>query len=239
MNDEGVSRPRLLVHPSSFIVSRAAYAAAVLNLVAPLATLTLLRPGMPLPGSTLTARMAYVSSHTGAWRAGWLVWHAAAIALLLFYLALALRWWTHAPLRCGLALLCAGAGMAVDLGAQAVYIGLAPSLDGGAYAMVERAAIVLTGYFGNGMYTLAGILLVWAGAAELSRPLALLSAPVWAAGVALSAASLLDSATGQFWSTAVLMPALALWSVFTGRWLSSEQRATSNVQIPALPGSNE
>ena len=230
MKDEPRLTPAFIPHPSSFILRRAAYAAAVLNLIAPLATLTLLRSGMPLPGNTLADRMAYVSSHTGAWRAGWLVWHAAAIALLVFYLALALRWWTRAPLRCGLALLCAGAGMAVDLGAQAVYIGVAPALEGGAYAVVERAAIVLTGYFGNGMYTLAGVLLVWAGATELPRRLVLLSAPVWAAGAALSAASLLDSATGQFWSTAVLLPALALWSVLTGRWLAGERRATSDEQ---------
>ena len=111
MKDEDGGQSRFIPHPSSFIVARAAYAAAVLNLLAPLATLTLLRPGMPLPGSTPADRMAYVSSHTGAWRAGWLVWHAAAIALQLFYLALALRWWTRAPLRCGLALLCAGAGL--------------------------------------------------------------------------------------------------------------------------------
>jgi hypothetical protein len=220
MNDECDTSASLIIHRSSFIVSRAAYAAAILNLLAPLATLTLLRPGMPLPGSTLAERTTYVATHTGAWRAGWLVWHAAAIALLLFYLALALRWWPRAPLRCGLALLCAGAGMAVDLGAQAVYIGVAPALSGDAYAVVERTAIVLTGYFGNGMYTLAGILLVWAGAGELPRSLVLLSVPVWAAGLALSAASLLDSAGGQFAATAVLLPALAVWSVLTGRWLS-------------------
>jgi hypothetical protein len=220
MNDDTGQTPAFIIHRSSFIVSRAAYAAAILNLLAPLATLTLLRPGMPLPGSTLAERTTSVATHTGAWRAGWLVWHAAAIALLVFYLALALRWWPRAPLRCGLALLCAGAGMAVDLGAQAVYIGVAPALSGDAYAVVERTVIVLTGYFGNGMYTLAGILLVWAGAGELPRSLVLLSVPVWAAGLALSAASLLGSPGGQFASTAVLLPALAVWSVLTGRWLS-------------------
>src|SRR5439155_874663 len=85
-----------------------------------------------------------------------------------------------------------------------LYMGVAPRLTPDSFAMVERALSVLTGYLGNGLYTLAGALLVWAGARELPRRLILLSLPVWCAGIGLSAASLLGSAAGQIVAVAAV-----------------------------------
>jgi hypothetical protein len=201
--------------------ARAAYAAAGLNLLAALAMPLILQPGLPVPGSALADRLAYVRDHTALWGAGWIVWHAAAVALLAFYLGLAGRWGGRAPLRCGLALLCAAAGLAVDLAAEALYMGVAPRLTLDAFAVVEAAAGVLTGYVGNGLYTLAGVLLTWAGADELPRPLLALAVLVWGAGLALSAATLAQWPAGQLWSTVVLMPAFVLWTLLVGRWLAA------------------
>ncbi len=204
---------------SSRVAGRVALLAAGLNLAAGLAMLALLRPGLPGPGSSVEARAAFVVANLITWWLGWLVWHAAALALLAFYVALAGRWWRRAPIRCGLALLCAAAALAVDLAGQALYVGLPPRLGVGELALLEAVVTILTGYVANGLYTLAGILLVWAGAAELPRGLVLLSVPVWAAGVALSITSLTLWAEGQIWSAAALVPLLALWAALVGRWL--------------------
>lgn len=198
----------------------AAYSAAALNLAAALALLFWLRPGLPVEGSSAAERSFYLESHRGAWWAGWLLWHAAAIALLALYVALADLWRSAAPLLCGLAPLLAAAGLAADLSAEALYMGLAPGLAASSLALLETTAGVLTGYLGNGLYSLTGMLLTIAGARELPRPLVVVGAFVWAAGFALSAATLLHSPRAQCWSTAVLMPLFVVWSALVGRWLN-------------------
>src|SRR5947208_2348118 len=91
--------------------ARAAYCAAALNLAAACALVLVLAPGLPTPGSTPALRLAYIAEHLGVWCAGWLLWHAAALALLAFYVGLTCRWGPRAPLRCVLALLCGAAGL--------------------------------------------------------------------------------------------------------------------------------
>jgi len=119
----------------------------------------------------------------------------------------------------GMLIASVGAGLAADLGAQTLYMGVLPGLGPDAFAAVEAAAGTLTGYLGNGLYTVAGLLLTWAGLGHLPRYLVALGLVVWTAGLGLSAASLGHSASGQFWSTAVLMPTLVVWLVLVGRGL--------------------
>ena len=205
---------------SSRTASRAAYAAAALNLAAALAMLLVLRSGLPMAGSALVGRDAYVSGHAALWRLGWLFWHAADFGLLAFYLALAARWRSFGRVRCDLALVAATAGLAADIASQTLYMGLGPGLQPDTFATMENVAGLLTGYMANGLYTVAGVLLVWAGACELPRPLLLLSLPAWCAGAALSVSSLVGSTAGQFWSTAALMPLFVIWTAAMGRWLA-------------------
>ncbi|MCI0341535.1 MAG: hypothetical protein L0216_10380 [Planctomycetales bacterium] len=202
------------------VAARVAWAAAALNLLAAVAMLGVLRPGLPEPGNDADSRLRWISGHTAAWWAGWLLWHAAAISLLALYVSLAGIWRERAPVRCGLALLLAAAGLAGDLGAEALLMGVAPGAGPEDFRVVEAACWVLTGYLGNGLYTLAGILLTWAGVRELPRPLVALGGAAWAAGLALSAATLAGSQAGQFWSTAFLMPLFVLWAALVGRWLA-------------------
>lgn len=198
----------------------AAYLAAAVNLAAGLVMLLALRHGIPAGGSHLSARIAYVGDHTLAWRVGWLVWNLAAISLLGFFVVLAARWRGRAPILCGLALLCAAGGLAADLGAETILAVVSPGLRGETYAVVESIAIALTGYLGNGLYAVGGILLTWAGRRELPPMLIWLAAAVWAAALWLSVATMVSSADGQFASAAVLMPLFVLWAALTGRWLS-------------------
>jgi hypothetical protein len=198
----------------------AAYIASAVNLTAGLVMLFALRHGVPAGGSDLSARIAYVEEHTLAWRAGWFVWNLAAISLLGLFVVLAARWRERAPIFCGLALLCAAGGLGADLGAETILAVVSPGLRGERFALAESIAVALTGYVGNGLYAVGGILLTLAGRWELPARLLWLAAAVWAAALWLSVATLVSSAAGQFASTAVLLPLFVLWAALTGRWLS-------------------
>jgi hypothetical protein len=198
----------------------AAYIAAALNLAAGLVMLLALRYGIPAGDSDLSARIAYVGDHVLVWRVGWLVWNLAAISLLGFFVVLAARWRVRAPILCGLALLCAAAGLAADLAAETILAVVSPGLRGETYAVVESIAVALTGYLGNGLYAVGGILLTIAGRRDLPPVLLWLAAAVWAIALWLSVATLVSSNAGQFASAAALMPLFVLWAALTGRWLS-------------------
>lgn len=198
----------------------AAYIAAAVNLAAGLVMLVAIRYGIPAGESDLSARIAYVGNHLLAWRLGWLVWNLAAISLLGFFVVLAARWRERAPSLCGLALLCAAAGLAADLGAETILVVVSPGLRGETYAVVESIAVALTGYLGNGLYAVGGILLTVAGRRDLPPMLLWLAAAVWTVALWLSVATLVSSNAGQFASAAALMPLFVLWAALTGRWLS-------------------
>jgi len=199
---------------------RVAYAAAAANLLAALGMLLVLRPGLPAGDPVLGRRVLYVLSHLAAWRAGWLVWHLAALLLLALFVVLFLRWKEAAPLAAPLALICAAAGLAADVSAEGMF--MVPAVGSGT-AHLEGLAVLLTGYVGNGLYTVAGILLTWAGRRDLPALLLYVAVPVWVAGLWLAAATLGGSTTGQVLSTSVLMPMFVLWAFLVGRWLSASE----------------
>lgn len=200
--------------------ARVAYVTAVLNLAAALLMLLALKPGLPVSGSLPADRIAFIEGNTALWWAGWLVWHAAALSLVLFLLVLAGRFRGRAPVLSAAAVVVSVVGLAADLSAEAIYMGVVPELRGDEFRLAEIVGGILTGYLGNGLYTVAGILLTWSGARDLPRSVLILAVPVWGAGLCLSAASLMHSASGQLWSTAILMPLFVLWTVMVGRWLN-------------------
>jgi hypothetical protein len=153
------------------------------------------------------------------WRTGWLAWHAAALTLLALLVVLAFRARRTAPLVSVVALVCATVGIAADLSAEAMLMGVLPSVGRTAFAAVERASLLLTGYVGNGLYSLAGALLTAAIYRQLPRAVAILAAVVWGAGFFLSAATLVDAARLQVAATAVLMPAFVVFAALLARWL--------------------
>ena len=201
--------------------SRAAYAAAALNLAAAVSMAAWLKPGLPSLDTALRDRMAYVTLRPELWWGGWLVWHAAALSLLAFYAGIASRWGRRAPMRVNLALFCAVAGFAADIVGEGAYMGIVPHHSEQGFFVAEQAAGMITGYTANGLYTIAGVLLTWAGAQELPKWLVLLSAIPWAAGLALCAASLRNSFIGQMQAAMVLMPSIVVWIALVGRWLGN------------------
>lgn len=206
-----------LIDPKS--AARAAYVAALLNLLAAIAMWFWLKPGLPLPHSLLADRMGHVAAHPAWWILGWGLWHLAALSLVALYVGLAGQWAGRSPILCGLALMVSAAGLCADLGAETFYMGLAADLGAQDFSRLERVVGLLTGYLGNGLYTMGGLLLTIAGWRQLPVSLQTMALVVWGAGGVLSGATLFESAAVQFWSTAILMPSVVLWCAGIGRWL--------------------
>lgn len=184
-----------------------AYVCAAANLCAILALATVLAPGTTLADEP--ARAAYVTEHLVLWRAGWLVWVAAAVSLLAFY-----RWWS-ARIRAGLvALAIALAGFAADIVAEALLIVVVPERPD-----LARASFVLTGGVANGCYTIAGAALSLR-TPRLRGPFAAWTAAVWLAGGALSAFALLEVPLGVAIATAALFALFLPWLLVMGRRLA-------------------
>ena len=197
---------------------KVAFIAALANLLAGALTLFVLRRG--LPPRSLVDRSAFISSHAVLWRLGWLGWSVAAVTLLGLFLALAGRWRTEAPVLCGLGIVVGTAGLAADLSAEALLAGFTrstlPNLS-----LVQSEAFLLTGYVGNGLYTVAGILLTVAGRKELPAHVLALGGLVWAAGLWLSVATLAGSTTGEAVSTGIVIASFVVWAGLLGRWFGS------------------
>ncbi len=142
------------------------------------------------------------------------------MTLLGLFLVLAGRWNSGAPVLCGLAIVVAKAGLAADLSAEALLAGFTRSTPAN-LLLVQSEALPLTGYVGNGLYTVAGILLTTAGRKELPGRLLALASLVWAAGLWLSAATLLGSFTGEALSTGIVVASFVVWATLLGRWFGS------------------
>jgi hypothetical protein len=197
----------------------AAYLAAAIDLLAGFALLLVLRNGVPAGGGTAEERYAFITGHVAIWRLGWLVCNVAGVATLAFLAALATRFWAAGPLRCGLALACAAAGLAVAVSSQSLFLSAGAGVSERVYSELEPLASLLVGYAAAGLYTLAGFLILWAGARRLPRGLLILGLAVWLAGAALSVSSLTASTQVQAWSAVAFLTLFVVWATLSGRWL--------------------
>ena len=211
-----------------------AWLTAAANLIAAICLATILRPGLPGQGRSGAERVSYISRHIWVWRLGWISWHAAALTLIALFVVLALHERDRTPALAVLALSCAGAGLAADLSAEAALIALLPGLSGTAFVHAERAALLITGDVANGLYSLAGLFLTLAMWRSIGPGLRAVAMVVWIAGFALSAATIVDSTTGEAAATAIVMPAFVLYAVLIGRWLRTEN-ASSGVARNGAP----
>jgi hypothetical protein len=154
------------------------------------------------------ARLSFLAGHRALWAFAWLTWTVAALAILNFYDALA-----RAHQLSRFAVLLTAAALGPDLAAQAVEIGVLPSLTDRAdlFLILHRVAVLMSGYVANGLYSLSALVLAW-------RSRAAYPPWVWSAGLAagafgfiLSAAALVDWTAGMFWSNVFLVPAIIVW----------------------------
>ena len=206
---------------------RAAIVAFGLHLLAGLAMALVLRHGLET-NPNFQDRLEFIVDYRALWICAWLTWTAAALAILYFYLTFASAHQTgdvsDSMLR--LAVLMTAAAIAPDLAAQAVEIGVLPAIAERTlqtnvgidlFVALHRTTVMLSGYVANGLYSLSALILAWT--TRRAYP------PwVWTAGVAvgclglfLSVAALMDSATGMFWSNALLVPTILFWLAAVAR----------------------
>lgn len=186
----------------------APYLCAALNFMAALAIPLVLSPGMETVHDR-TARVDYIGAHPVLWRAGWGLWIVAALSLLGFY-----SWWAARVRSRSLkiaALVLALTGIAGDLLAESLYIGWLPA----DYDRIATLARLLTGAWGNTLYTLAGVLLTL-GSPWLRGPARACAWLIWAAGLALGGFSLAGHVTGMTASMALLFILFCPWVAWVG-----------------------
>jgi len=122
----------------------------------------------------------------------WILWMAAAISLVGFY-----AWWAaRAGRRLPVAI--AFLGIVCDFAGESLYVGWTPL----AGTPLDRVAALLTGGAGNGLYTLAGIMLTIASPSVPARGLAWMA---WISGIALTVVTILNVQTGVVITSAALM----------------------------------
>ncbi|HEX5136474.1 MAG TPA: hypothetical protein VFY93_05860 [Planctomycetota bacterium] len=184
-------------------------ACAAANALAFVALAGSLRHGTELV--PVAERAAFIEGHPFAWRAGWAVWMAAALTLLLFY-----AWWAcRVPARAGvLGLLVATAGACCDLSAESLFVGWLPrDLE-----RIQAAGTFLTGGMANGLYTLGGIVLTLA-TPGLRGGLRLWAWLAWGFGIALSVFAFAGLPTACAVSATALFLLFCPWVWVAGRAL--------------------
>ncbi|CAN5515701.1 hypothetical protein BH09MYX1_BH09MYX1_42020 [soil metagenome] len=145
----------------------------------------LLLPAMPGGGTTSDAeRVAWIASHVGTFRLGWLPWHVTAASDLVLAILLTripkipptLRWAQLALTF--VAVLC-------DQGGQVLWltrvVAQARAGDVAGYLATEHVAFPLTGWYAALLYTLGAIAwtLCFRAAGVWSKTIARVSIPLW------------------------------------------------------------
>jgi hypothetical protein len=193
-------------------VAVSALACAVLHAAAGVGSLVLLAGGSSAVEGDVQARIAYIEDHVAGWRAGWLLWAAAGLAVLAFYVRVAAD-----DVAGRTAIVLATAGLAVRLVADTGMALLLP-LEAGLQVAVERWALVAFGLIGHGLETLAGILIVWGAwtSDRLPRWLVMTSLPLWLSGGVLCGAVIAGSGPGILAATVGLVVSATAWYGMVG-----------------------
>jgi hypothetical protein len=187
------------------------YLCAALNGLAAIALATVLAPGAT--NAPAEVNEAYVRANIETWRAGWLLWTAAAVSLIAFF-----AWWTRHVKRSALvwlALAVACAGLAFDVVAESLLAWWSPEH----YLETAPLAFRLTGIGANGLYSVAGLILT-ARTRGLPAWLARWSWTVWLLGIGLAGAVATGSDVAARLLTAALFALLVPWLVIFGRRLA-------------------
>ena len=192
-----------------------------LHVLAGMAMAVVLRHGLET-NPDFHDRLNFLVNHSVLWTFAWLTWTAAALAILYFYAAFASAHEAGQVSKPVLrtAVLLTVAAIGPDLAAQAIEIGVLPAManrilnaNTGAelFLSFHRAAVMMSGYVANGLYSLSALILAWS--TRNAYPVWVYGAglAVGCFGLILSAAALMDSANGMFWSNVLLVPSILFW----------------------------
>ncbi|WP_317930887.1 hypothetical protein [Halioxenophilus sp. WMMB6] len=203
--------PKQLSFRLNFIVT---HLVVVIITAACLMMALVMREGLP-GANTLAERLFYIGNHTTVWLLGWLLWMSSALGLLLFAFFLAEHLAPSLWRNLGLTLV--ALGIVPDLTAEVIYAFIIPNVLHSAATselrVLERLAIFLTGFLGNGLYNLGGLLLtllLWRKR-DVGRGLLLMGLAGWLLGLALSVAIALQALLLAQLLTAVAMGVSTLW----------------------------
>lgn len=200
----------------------AAIVAFSLHLLAGLGMALILSQGLET-NADFHARLNFLVEHRILWGFAWLTLSAAALSILYFYVVFAAAHRTdnsasEATLR--LAVLLSAAGIAPDLAAQAVEIGVLPAVaaralvtDAGVelFLLIHRIDVMMSGYLANGLFSISALILSLSTRRWYSWWVWSAGAATGISGFVLSAAALLDSPSGMFWSNVILVPCILFW----------------------------
>jgi hypothetical protein len=135
------------------------------------------------------------------------------------------------------------AAVALDLAAEGIEMSVVPELAPRAMTQQlvsdpdqsalqafntwHRAAVMLTGFAANGLYTLSAVILASCGRGLFPRWTSFAVAGVALGGFLLSLAALLDWVTGMVLANVLLLPALLLWKLGVWQTAVKHSRITS------------
>ncbi len=174
-----------------------------------------MRDGLPLD-NTLQERMMFVANNGAIWKLSWFTWMLSALGLFTFCAILADELKRDVFRTLGLGFV--GMGIAPDLIAEVVYAFVMPEvvirgLGGDLFEMLEVIAMHLTGYLGNGLYNLGGLILTVLAIQQsvLARWVAVWGVIAWILGLLLSASVAVGSITAAEVLTATAMVLSTIW----------------------------
>lgn len=174
-----------------------------------------MRGGLPLD-TTLAERIIFISENTLLWSLSWCVWMASALGLFVFCSILADELKPSFLRVIGLAIV--AMGIAPDLIAEVLYAFVMPKLIASNVGhniilTLEVIATHLTGYLGNGLYNLGGMLLTVIAIRErvVTSWVAVWGVISWTLGLLLSVSVAMGSMKGAEFFTATSMVLSTLW----------------------------
>lgn len=195
-------------------LATAAWIALATHALAGAAMLFVLRRGLAT-NPDLDDRLAFVAGNPFSWRAAWFTWNAAALSILYFFYCFAAAHRIEGEKTALRFAVPVGAlAVAFDLTAELIMMFALPAAARAGiepFLQTDRAAVLLTGFGANTLYTVAAAILalgtrrfypVWTWGA---------GAGVGIAGALLSVSVLAGSINGMFWTNAFLVPLLTLW----------------------------
>jgi hypothetical protein len=188
-------------------LQRTAGVAFFLHLFAGAAMALILRSGLATNPDFLS-RVSFIVDHRALWTFGWLTWTAAAFAILCFYAAFVSAHETG-PIAVWLTI----AAIGPDLCAQAIEMGALPQIATRAdlFVTLDRIAVLISGFVANGLYSASALILVWTTRQVYPSWLCFAGMAAGLSGFALSAAAMMNSVDGMFWTNVLLLPFLLLW----------------------------
>lgn len=176
-----------------------------------------MRDGLPID-TTVAERMAFLAQSSSLWMWAWINWMFCAIGLLVFCVILADE--LQPDFRKTIGVFLVALGVAPDLTAEVIYAFVLPkvvSLGMGesTFLLYEHIASHLTGYLGNGLYNLGGLLLTYLAIKQgvFKSWVAVWGVAAWILGILLSVSIAAGNLKAAEMFTAASMVLSTMWMV--------------------------